>query len=591
MRLRSLAFVPVLAGSLAVLHCGGATNLSAQDAGPSPAEGGPQDDGGLPPDGGPAPRPNPDAVGATTSSKVDLLLVVDDSASMGDKGRLLASSIGTLLRRVAVAGDVHVGVISSSLGSFGGDVCANGGKQNSLAHLNTNGPGGVPVAGAAKGFLTYGGGGATDINALVADAEQLVQGVGEAGCGLEAQLESTYRFLVQPDPWASVQINASKQAQYVGIDQDVLVQRKAFLRPDSLVAVVMLTDEDDSSADPRSIGGQGWAFESSQFPGSPVFRADGKTTTAPRATSSCPSNPASADCTSCGFAATCNPADAACQNIKNDPECQKNGGYYGPSEDQLNVRFHRMKERYGIDPQFPLSRYVDGFTKQRAPSRKGEHVVSVGATGFSTMSSYVGDADCTNPLFAASLPSGQGDEICNLPQGPRGKELVVFAVIGGVPESLVGASPNWTKILGADPGAFNFDGIDPHMIPSVLARAGLAQPSSTRGDNGTDPIHGREWDTGGNDLQYACTFTLPTVRNCTAADTSCDCGGVSVPPLCGATPGQQVKAKAYPTTRELRVVKELGDRGIVGSICPTDATQGYVSTMNTLADRLAPHIK
>lgn len=42
--------------------------------------------------------------------------------------------------------------------------------------------------------------------------------------------------------------------------------------------------------------------------------------------------------------------------------------------------------------------------------------------------------------------------------------------------------------------------------------------------------------------------------------------------------------------RELRVVKELGDRGILGSICPTSATTGYIGTMNALADRLAPHI-
>jgi hypothetical protein len=35
---------------------------------------------------------------------------------------------------------------------------------------------------------------------------------------------------------------------------------------------------------------------------------------------------------------------------------------------------------------------------------------------------------------------------------------------------------------------------------------------------------------------------------------------------------------------------ELGDRGIAGSICPTDATLGYVSTTTTLADRLAPRL-
>jgi hypothetical protein len=373
MRLRSLGLLPLLAASVAAVHCGGSTNLQdTPDAGPVP-HAGPALDAAPDPDAGP--RPNPDAVGATTSSKVDVLLVVDNSASMGEKAQALGASIGTLIRSVAKAGDVHVGVISSSLGTMGGDVCPDTGKNNGLSHFSTTGPGDVPVPGAAKGFLTYGADGTADVDAFVSDAEELVKGVGETGCGLEAQLESAYRFLSQPDPWASVKVDGANQARYEGVDGTVLAQRKAFLRPDSLVVVVMLTDEDDSSADPRAVGGQGWAFESNQFPGSRIVRADGRTTTAPRATSACANNPGSPDCTSCGFAATCNPSDPACQKIKADIECQKNGGYYGPSEDSLNVRFQRMKQRYGIDPQFPISRYVDGC----APRRRGKEALKKAA--------------------------------------------------------------------------------------------------------------------------------------------------------------------------------------------------------------------
>ena len=578
------ALVPLLALALGGLHCGGGTSgVAPLDAGPGLPEASIDTDGGDAGDAGPVRTPNPDAVGATTSSKVDVLLVVDNSASMTDKARLLSGSIGTLLRKVATVGDVHVGVITSSLGALGGDVCADTGPQNTLAHLSTKGPGGAPLAAAAQGFLAYGP--SSDVDAFVADAGALIEGVGEDGCGLEAQLESAYRFLVQPDPWASVRVDANNQAQYVGTDATVLQQRKAFLRPDSLVVVVMLTDEDDSSADPRAIGGQGWAFEANQFPGSPNFRSDGKTTTAPRPTSACATDPGSADCTSCGFAATCNPADASCQKLKNDPECAKNGGYYGPTNENLNVRFHKMKQRYGIDPQFPISRYVNGFTKQRVPNRNGEHTQSG-----RTVEPYLDNANCTNPLFAAQLPSGAGDEICTLPQGPRGKELVVFAVIGGVPETLAGANPDWTKILGQNPAAYDFTGQDPHMNPSVAARSGLPSPSATRGDNGTDPVHGREWDTNSNDLQYACTFALPVPRTCVAADPSCDCAGATNPPLCGATLGQQLRGKAYPTTRELRVVKELGARGVVGSICPGNAGAGFASALTTLGDRLAPRL-
>lgn len=583
MRFRSLLLLPFLCATVAALHCGGAS------VGAGGADGGP--DGGDPTLDGDVPN-NPDAVGATTASKVDLLLVVDDSSSMGDKATLLASSMPTLLKRIVVAGDVHLGVISTSLGTFGGNVCPDSGKQNAHAHLNTRGPGDTPVAAAAAGFLTYARG-STDVDAFISDATKLVQGVGESGCGLEAQLESAYHFLVQPDPWAKVTVDQLNQAVFTDVDVDVLTQRKAFLRPDSLVVVVMLTDEEDSSPDPQSVGGQGWAFSALQFPGSSVFRADGKSTTAPRATSACELDPGSPDCTSCGFAATCNPSDGACQKIKNDPECQKNGGYYGPTEDQLNVRYHRMKERYGIDPQYPLQRYIDGFTKQRVPDSTSEHVVKARAGGSGRdIGPYVGTPKCTNPLFAASLPSSPGDDLCNLPLGGRGKDLVLFAIIGGVPENLVGGSPSWTAILGRDPARFNFEGIDPHMIQSTAARPGLPPPTSTRGDNGTDPVHGGEWDTGGNDLQYACTFGLPVPKTCTLQDPSCDCANAPEnPPLCGQTLGQQVRAKAYPTVRELRVAKELGERGIVGSICPANAAMGYASTMTALADKIAPHIK
>ena len=586
MRLRSLAFIPLLAASMAAVHCGGST---VQGAGP---DGGATPEGGNPdPDGGTGPSPNPDATGLTTSAKVDLLLVVDNSASMGDKAQALSASIGTLLRKVAPGRDVHVGVISSSLGTFGGDVCPNEGAANGLAHLRTVGVNGAEVAAAAGGFLRYGG--ASNIEALVTDTQALVQGVGQNGCGLEAQLETAYRFLVQPDPWQEVKIDSSNQAQLTGTDDTLLAQRKAFLRPDSLVAVVMLTDEDDSSSDPLSVGGQGWAFGSNQFPGSTVFRADGKTTTAPRAASACQTNPASADCTSCGFAATCDASDAACQKLKADPECQKNGGYYGPNEDQLNVRFQRMKERYGIDPQYPIARYTDGFTKQRAPNRAGEHVEIARAGGRGRdIGPYVGNASCTNPLFAASLPASASEELCKLPQGPRGKELVVFALLGGLPPSLASSNPDWTKILGNNPDAFDYGGIDPHMVQSTVPRAGLVPPSQTPGDNGSDPVNGREWLTNDDDLQFACTFALAAPRTCASSDPSCDCAQMPSrnPPLCGTTSGQQTRGKAYPTVRELRVAKALGDRGVVGSVCAADAAQGYTTTMQILADRLAPRL-
>lgn len=107
-------------------------------------------------------------------------------------------------------------------------------------------------------------------------------------------------------------------------------------------------------------------------------------------------------------------------------------------------------------------------------------------------------------------------------------------------------------------------------------------------DNGTDPVHGREFTTNGDDLQYACTFALPQTRQCMAQDPSCDCAlAEKNPPLCGVTLGEQLRGKAYPTHRPLRVVRGLGERGVVGSIC---STTNYEATMNVIAARIGPKL-
>ena len=51
----------------------------------------------------------------------------------------------------------------------------------------------------------YGDGQATQ---LVTDFQSLVSGVQQHGCGLEAQLESWYRFLIVPDPYGSITLTS-----------------------------------------------------------------------------------------------------------------------------------------------------------------------------------------------------------------------------------------------------------------------------------------------------------------------------------------------------------------------------------------------
>ena len=85
--------------------------------------------------------------------------------------------------------------------------------------------------------------GEASVTAFAQNVSDSVLGVGQVGCGFESQLESWYRFLVDPDPPLSVKVGLDYQAVRVGTDSDLLAQRAAFLRPDSLLVILQLTDE------------------------------------------------------------------------------------------------------------------------------------------------------------------------------------------------------------------------------------------------------------------------------------------------------------------------------------------------------------
>jgi hypothetical protein len=676
-------------------------------------------------DAGPTPIPI-GVVKQQAIDKIDLLFAVDNSASMGDKQDLLALAIPVLVGRLLnpncvstdttltcaaasdcsslgagadcdttarggkgqcfVPGDakggelqcttipgtkaefravhdLHIGIVSSSLGGGGSsDVCVVSGNDSmhvdDKAHLlnrTTNGTidgppinNAKPTDGNGGNFLAWlpasdpRNAGKTPPNVtpysdgqeaqLETDFKALVEGVQQHGCGLEAQLESWYRFLVQPDPWGSIDLDSQNppKASLSGVDATLLKMRHDFLRPDSLVAIIQLTDEEDSWSDPLWLGGYGWTARTEAFPGGPGQGAG------PRGTSECdepedlnnptswgPNNP---DCTSCAFPASNKPV--AGTPIGQDPNCNAcapgtttcpQQGWYTPSSqsvpygaaDGLNVRYGNqyMRTRYGFDNQHDVQRYIDGLTKATAPDRDHE---AHAPNPYSTT-----QRNCTNPLFAQDLPDGSDTSpsaLCQLKLGSRTPDLVFYTLIGGVPRSLLEdgsgmlksnlSADDWTKIVGKDPAHYVFDGIDPHMIESVAPRAGLAAPGTTY-SLGSDPENGREWDTRSSlaaiDLQYACTFDLPTPKDCTAAANqgACDCTGSAAtspggPPLCStSTRTTQIKGKAYPTIRELRVAQGLGAQSVVASLCvkdvtsaPTSPSFGYNPAMQGIVNRL-----
>jgi len=438
--------------------------------------------------------------------KIDILLAIDDSASMGDKQKFLAKAIPNLMSRLVAPNcvdkdgtptgkqaivdsaaptgrcdvgkpafapitDIHVGVITSSMGAFGSSTkCGSSGVERNLRGHLMNDDRMAGIRHEDAGFLAYfpdspsnsvkrsapgfvpPAAAYTSANDLQAAVGALVANVGETGCGAEAQLEAVYRFLAQPDPWDSVTVEGN-QAKYVGLDRQILAQRKAFLRPDSLVAVLLLTDENDSAMDPLSARGFGWSYMASSWPRTfegmtANSRSDlryGSGFTAPGGTDGCTSGE--------GACLPCWSAGASGDGCK---------ATLPQTEDPMGLRAYDMKRRFGVDPQFPLSRYIRGFREARVPNRDGEHDDNGSYTGES-------DASCTNPLFAAELPDAEASEtdLCRLPEGLRGPEDVFFAVIGGVPNDLaaatnggLGAADAWEKILGKGGPYGDRSGID-----------------------------------------------------------------------------------------------------------------------------------
>ena len=314
-------------------------------------------------------------------------------------------------------------------------------------------------------------------------------------------------------------------AQWVGVDTTILAQRADFLRPDSLVAILVLTDENDSEVDVRAFGGTAWNFMSTNF-------------NPPRGTSVCATNPGDPGCTSCAFGKN-----------GNDSECTNEGGFYTAMNDthnwgyDLNLRHVHEKQKYGVSVQFPIQRYVLGLTSPRVPNRDTEYPAGAPELPGRPRAAAL---TCVNPLYAAKLPTAPAgssnwnptaDELCNLTPGTRKPGLVYYAHIGGVPHQLLQTDPSnpdspqkdtlteadWQLILGKDPENFDYTGIDPHMVESYQPRTSVPVPpngfkvADQSQPEGTDPISGREWTTDSTmaehtgllvDREYACIFKL-----------------------------------------------------------------------------------
>ncbi len=609
-------------GGSAGLGANAAAGGSESDAGTggvgSDVEGGMANVGGDEGAAGANIGPDPDEQQAK-ATKLDLLLAIDNSVSMRDKQTLLAEAlphlIGKLInpacvdaagnlvvqpidpddncpsgsvREIAPLRDVHVGAITSSLGSHGGsatdgDICADAAGDDHAHLIPTLRPN---IASYQDlGYLKWDPGGLAtppgqnDVAAFIENIQTMVSAAGEHGCGFEAQLESVYRFLIDPAPPLEVVVESGQSvAARKGIDTVLLEQRERFLRPDSSVVVLMLSDENDCSIQDE---GYGWLLARGE---KQMFAAS----------SECAADPNSPCCRSCAATAT---IPAGCMPLATDPVCSTNSGLLASDQDSANLRCFEQKRRFGFDLLYPLSRYVEGFKGYQVPDRNGTLV--------------------DNPLFQRGATR-------------RSPTLFTFALLGGVPwqdiatpaalqggtvqymsaEELV-ASGRWPMIVGdasqgvppTDP--FMHETPDPRSGTNPVTGAAIVPPSST--DPQANAINGHEQKNIENtDLQYACTFRLPEPIICDTASfdaqRGCDCFQEDIdagfnrpvcnPPGGGVATTTQNFGKAYPSLRQLAVTRDLGARSVLGSACaphvddPEEPDYGYGPLVRALSQRL-----
>lgn len=616
--------------------------------------------------------------------KMDILFAVDNSLSMGDKQQVLATAVPQLLRRLtnpdcvdptpgsmrlpvqtidpsaacpsgmerefAPIKDIHIGVVTSALGDFGGDTCPEDQVTSVAANDHAWLTGTLArTQGALPAFLSWSKADAdTYVSAIQPRLDQfrdLVAAATELGCGHEMILESWYRFLIDPTPPTDV-LNENQTTNRRGnVDEAILAQRKAFLRPDSLVTVIMLSDENDCSMRDDSYA---W-LATTHGNGNRMWRGS----------KPCATNPNDPCCFSCMLSAS---ASEACRQL--DPTCTFDApdAHLTAVADDINMRCRSMRQRFGVDLLFPVTRYVNALTKlQICPEQTYGDL----------------DCDCT-AAKAQGVPCVAGNSIPNplfqnldsnyVPTGPMRIDAssVFFAGIVGVPwqdlavESALadevplkyrmGSELNWDLFAPKDDTTLP---LDPLMIEQTAPRTGIhpitgeavAPPGASPM---TNRINGHEWHTSDKDLQYACIFSLdqPIAEGQSTATRLCDpqqcgvddgsdtyeicryrlagCGctmteegrekgpfdpTVSLTPVCQASNGaygaMQYYAKAYPGLRELQALRGFHaaspfsrNNAIVGSICSKDldythaetSGYGYNPVMRALVDRLKDNV-
>ena len=179
---------------------------------------------------------------------VDLLFMIDNSGSMEEEQASLASEVPRLMRVLTsgVNGDeeftpvksLRVGVITSDMGTGPGGVCAGtSGQFGDDGVLLTAGNTATGCMASYPTWLSFEAEG-TQTPEQFADDVNCVASVGLNGCGFEQQLEAILKALSPSG--SGIQFSGGTVGHGDG-------QNSGFVRENSLLAIIALTDEDDCS--------------------------------------------------------------------------------------------------------------------------------------------------------------------------------------------------------------------------------------------------------------------------------------------------------------------------------------------------------
>jgi hypothetical protein len=169
---------------------------------------------------------------------LDILFMIDDSSSMRNAQDNLLRNFPTFVTRLQEPPglpDIHLAVISSDMGAGDGSIdgCDAAGGKAGIFQSTPRGTCTSSGLNAGATFISDNGLGVKNYTGNLEDAFSCIAALGETGCGFEHQLGAVLRAL-GADGQAPPQEN------------------QGFLRNDAILAIVMLTDEDDCSKAPGS---------------------------------------------------------------------------------------------------------------------------------------------------------------------------------------------------------------------------------------------------------------------------------------------------------------------------------------------------